>query len=78
MDNSQEGMKHQPRAATQAQQGMTFHSTKWKIWTNQNITSIGMHKFVLSAHQFQKEYVKKENIKIKIEIAIFVKHSLHM
>jgi hypothetical protein len=49
-----------------------------KIWTNQNITSIGMHKFVLSAHQFQKVYVKIENIKIKIEIAIFVKHSLHM
>jgi len=46
--------------------------------TNQNITSIGIRKFVLSAHQFQKVHVKKENIKIKIEMAIFVKHSLHM
>jgi hypothetical protein len=26
-DNSQEGMKHQMRAATQAQQGMTFRIT---------------------------------------------------
>jgi hypothetical protein len=48
------------------------------FWTNKNITSIGMHNFVLSAHQFQKVHVKKENIKIKIEMAIFVKHSLHL
>jgi 3-dehydroquinate dehydratase len=29
-----------------------------------------MHNFVLSAHQFQKVHAKKENIKIKIEMAI--------
>jgi hypothetical protein len=39
VDNSQEGMKHQTRAATQAQQGMTFRITllSGKFWKKQGL-----------------------------------------